>query len=235
MRVWLHEAVGNETGWNAWNLDLLGFATWAPTGREVLERVPAKADEHLKWLDRHGITRPKCPPGLKIVEQISGDEVLFEADRAPVTDGQIDRTIRLLRASRGELVRTLESLPGGALDWDPPYRAFASWATWRSIRAVCAHIANTETHYYLPSIGYPPRIPPAPADGDWRRFLPRHRQETTARLEDLRASSDRTRLRIEQEEQWSAAKVLRRLVRHELLHWKSICRIAGQYGAEMRT
>jgi hypothetical protein len=120
-----------------------------------------------------------------------------------------------------DLLATVSSLPPDVLDWDPPYRSFADWATWRTVRDVLAHIANTKTHYYLPSIGHEPRSAPARVDGNWKDFLWQHRQETIRFLEETRGAADRACASREGEE-WSLRKVLRRLVMHELLHWKSI-------------
>jgi len=233
MRVWLHECLGNEVGWNAWCLDLLGFATWAPSEREVLERVPGKLEEHFDFLAAHGFPPPRCSPEVHVVERVSGDEVLFSADRAAVSPEQVDLTVRLLAATRSDLLDTVGRLPEAALDWDPPYRSFASWATWRTVRQILAHLANTETHYYLAQIGLVPRTSPASADGDWQAFLAGHRSETLSRLQELRDDSDRRRVINRDGEEWSAAKVLRRLVRHEILHSKSIGRIGREYEAHV--
>ncbi len=51
VRVWLLEGLSDaEPGFQAWRLDHLGFATWAPTRRKVLAKVPAKFDGHRRWL-----------------------------------------------------------------------------------------------------------------------------------------------------------------------------------------
>jgi hypothetical protein len=226
--IWLHEAVGNESGWSAWCLDSLGFATWAPTESEVLARLPTKFDEHRSWLGRHGIDSTALDSSIRIAERLRGDEVMFSHDAEPCEIRELDLAIQLLSASRKDLLATVSSLPSDALDWDPPYRSFADWATWRTVRAILAHVANTETHYYLPSLGHQPCSAPAKADGDWAQFLPEHRQETIRFLEGVRASSDRARVSRNGEE-WSVRKVVRRLVRHELLHWKSIRRIGREY------
>jgi len=229
VRVWLHRSVGDETGWNAWCLDLLGFATWAPSEESVLRRVPKKVEEHLGWLESHGLPVPAFGPGPQVVERVSGDEVMFSIETEPVRVEMVDLTVKLLGASRKDLLQTVEHLPEIALDWDPPYSSFAPWATWRSIRQILAHIANTETHYYLAKIGWRPLSGQAPEDGDWREFLVGHRAETLDRLSELRDSSDLCRIRRCVDDEWSVSKVLRRLVRHEILHWKSILRIAGEF------
>jgi len=233
VRIWLHECLGNEVGWNAWCLDLLGFATWAPSEHDVLERVPGKLEEHFEFLAAHGFPPPRRSPGLQVVERVSGDEVLFSADKAAVSPEQVDLTMELLAASRSDLLDTVGKLPEAALDWDPPYRSFLSWATWRTVRQILAHLANTETHYYLAWIGFAPRSSPAPADGDWREFLGEHRAETLSCLQELRDSPDRRRIASGNGEEWSAAKVLRRLVRHEILHTRSIARIGREYAARV--
>ena len=152
MRIWLHEVIGNESGWNAWCLDLLGFATWSPTEVEVMSRLPTKATEYRAWLERHHLPAEETGLQMQVVERIQGNEVLFSPDTHPCQDSELNRTAELLAASRDDLIATVSCLPEGALDWDPPYRSFAEWASWRSVRAILAHIANTETHYYLPNV-----------------------------------------------------------------------------------
>ncbi len=64
---------------------------------------------------------------------------------------------------------------------------------------------------------------------DWHEQLRQSREETYRFLDELRASSDRVRLR-NGDETWTVRKVLRRLVWHERLHLKSIRRIVADYG-----
>ena len=70
----------------------------------------------------------------------------------------------------------------------------------------------------------------AEPSGDWRRFLAHSRAEAVAFLEALRSSPDRARtgrvdMGLGMYEDWSVRKALRRMVRHELVHRKSIRRI----------
>lgn len=89
----------------------------------------------------------------------------------------------------------VEGAPEGVLDWDPPYKRFAPWADWRTIRANLAHIANGETPYYTVNIGHEPADPPADPRRDWRVFLPRSRAEAVAFLDNLKAAPDLRRVR----------------------------------------
>lgn len=231
LRVWIHQGHDGDPGFEAWSLDHVGFATYGETDDEVLDRVPSKFEEYALWLELHGLDAPTGIGGIEVVERVSGNEVLFEQDRAPAATVEIERTVALLEASRADLIRTIDPLPDEVLDWDPPYRRFADWARWRSIRDNLWHIADAETHYYLTNIGVRPTMRrAAESDGDWRAYLPRGRSHAVAALHGLKVSRDRARV-AEGEEAWSVRKALRRMVRHELMHTKSIRRVVRAWEA----
>ena len=205
------------------------------TREDLLRRIPDRLDEYQRWLERHGMSMDPPGAGIEIVEHAKGDEILFTPDREAATAAEIDHTIRLLGMSRTDLLESLEGIRDDALDWDPPYREFAKWADWRTIRANLAHVAGSETHYYLRNVGYEsPCDPPVPCE-DWRGMLERTRTEAVRTLESLKSSEDRMRVsRFDPGlglgmEDWSLRKALRRMVRHELMHAKSIRRILAEY------
>jgi hypothetical protein len=235
VRVWLQQGHDGDPGVEALGPDLLGFATWARSEAEVVEKLPSKLREYSLWRSRHRMPIDIESFDVDIAGRFHGDEILLPSDLEPAKVEEIDLAIRLLSCSRADLVAELESAPEGAIDWDPPYDHFAPWATWRTIRANLAHIANGETQYYMRNIGHTPSGKPADADGDWRDFLPRSRREAVAFLERLKASRDLRRIRTVDrglgEESWSVRKALRRIVSHELLHSKSIRRIIREYRA----
>ena len=172
---------------------------------------------------------------VEVVTHEKGDEILFEPDREPAASEEIDLAIRLLAASRRVLLATLEGASDALLDWDPPYRRFASWADWRTIRATLAHVANGETHYYTRCIGFECSSKPATPHDDWQAFLPRSRAEAVAFPRSVASSPDRARVATPDlgfgAEPWSVRKALRRMVRHEILHGRSIRRIAAAWRA----
>lgn len=231
MRVWLHRWEGNASGWNAWSLDHLGFATWAASRAEVLDRVPSKIGEYSRWLSEQGtLTFDEDSQQLEIVEEISGDEPAFLEDLAPASEEEISRCAELLCFTRRGLLSTVGHLSDDALDWDPPYRHFDSWAWWKTVRQILAHVALCEIGYYLPSIGWQVGSDPEGLrDRAWPEQLERSRTETLSFLEELKSSPDKARIHAETDNTWSVRKVLRRLVWHERLHWKSIQRIVGEY------
>lgn len=232
MRVWLHEWTGGEWGWNAWSLDHLGFATWAPTRQEVLTRSPGKLSEYLDWLAWHGMRAVEADlHEITIVEEVSGNEVAFTHDLMPAEPEEIVHCLELLKFSRQDLIAAVKDLPDAVLDWDPPYRWFPEWARWRTIRQILGHLVSTEIGYYLPMVGYSGLSPSSLVGIPWSEQLRLSRAETEQFLVKLSAADDRARL-TESDEVWSVRKVLRRLVWHELLHWKSIKRIIRDYNAQ---
>jgi hypothetical protein len=235
LRVWLHEGHDGDPGIVALGLEFLGFSTWAESEAEVIAKLPAKFEEYSAWRSRHGAPVSLSDSRVEIVGHLVGNEILFPPDLETARAEDIELTIDLLAGSRADLTAQLREAPGAVLDWDPPYRRFAPWADWRTIRANLAHIANAETHYYTKSIGHQPSDPPVDSRGDWNVFLPRSRVQTVAFLENLKSARDLRRVRTVDHgvgaEAWSVRKALRRLVGHELVHSKSIARIIREYRA----
>ncbi len=234
LRVVLHTGHDGEPGVEAWAIDWLGLATWADTRPGVLARLPEKLGAHRALLARHGVEAGEPEGEIAIVEELEGNEILYSWDREPSSPDEIGYALRLIEATRTELTALVDAAPPDALDWDPAYRRFAHWADWRTVRAILAHIANSETHYYTRSIGFACPFGPATGDEDWRELLPRHRAAAVRFLESVAASGDLARPgTTARGEQWSVRKCLRRIVRHEIQHTRSIERILHAY-AERR-
>lgn len=235
MRIWLHELTGNERGWSAWSLEHLGFATWAPEREDVLQRAPGKLAEYGRWRAEHGL-EPEAMVGVgagrevAVVEEIRGNEVAFDHDLYAAESSEIDLCLALIACTRQDLLAEVEGVDDGILDLDPPYRDFADWARWRTVRQILERIALTEVGYYLPSIGYSGPDPDSLRRLAWREQLELSRAETVSFLGRLAEEGDALRLSIG-EEAWSVRKVLRRLVWHERLHLKSIRRILAELGS----
>ena len=238
LRIWLHEGHDGEPGVEAWAPDWLGFATWAESHAELRAKLSAKLGEYRLWRERHDVALARVDLEPEIVATEAGGELLFAPDREPATRAEVALAIRLLEASRADLLGVLDSSPPELLDWDPPYRRFAPWATWRTIRATLAHIADAETHYYLRNLGCEPEGAQVDTSGDWRAELERARAGANRALASIEASADRARVRTLElpfgREDWSVRKSLRRLVAHELQHTKSIARIARAFAASAR-
>jgi len=232
VRALLHQHEGAESGWSAWSLEYLGFSTWAPSREGVLQKTPGKLGEYLQWLAGHRpvIDQAYSSDVVIIIEEVRGDEPLFCDDLSAATPEEISYCIELLQYTRKDLLGTVQALPDGAIDWISPNRVFPHWVWWRTIRLILKHIALTELGNYLPWVTRPIITPEYLTDVGWCRQLHMSRRETVRCLEELKSSDDRTRL-VKGDEEWSLRKVLRRLVWHERVHWKSIKRIAREYAS----
>lgn len=242
MQVWLLSGTEAEPGFQAWSLNHPGLATWAPTKGGVLDRFPRKLDAHLRWMADHELpSEPVDVRRVEVVEQVSGHEPLFGHDREPATVEEIDLAIALLRASHHDLIELLDDMPGGFLNREPPYRQFAHWADWRTVSETLAHLANAESHYYLAMIGCEPQGAMVTSHENWRDYLPTVRRHTVEHLGQLRSAADRARVRTLLRrsrraadgavEEWSVRKALRRVIRHDLLHTRSIRRVRREWEA----
>ena len=239
IRVWIHKALDEdgEAGYYAWAFPYLGFATWAETEPRVLEKIPQKLLDYLQFRRRYELPPQdgSSPSGqvqveqVEVVERVTGNEILFSSDYQAATPQFVDETIALLDATRTELLEAISEVTDDVLDWDPPYRHFPSWAHWHTIRQILVHIANTETHYYLPCINIATDIAPASEHAPWQAYLARHREVAVEALHILKTSHDLARIRFYDDGAWSVRKALRRLVWHERLHTKSIRRIIKDY------
>ena len=142
-----------------------------------------------------------------VVERVVGDERAFSADRRPATPAQRDATLAILARARAETVALIAGTPDEVLDRDDPDRVLPAFASWRTLRQMAWHLADTESRYYLPSLGLParPRLPDL--------------------VDELAASADHVRrsvlaappdlVRTEAGETWTTTKLLRRLAWHE--------------------
>lgn len=195
-----------------------------------LEGVAGVVDHRLQcWFEGEYYQQARRLATLEVVEEIAGNEVAFQEDFLQASVDEISHCGELLGYLRRDLMTTVEPLPAEAMDWDPPYQHFASYAWWRTIRQIVKHVALTEVAYYLPSVGWQVRLDlQALQRADWQEQLRQSREETYRFLDELRASSDRVRLR-NGDETWTVRKVLRRLVWHERLHLKSIRRVVADY------
>jgi hypothetical protein len=81
------------------------------------------------------------------------------------------------------------------------------WASWRTLRQMAWHVADTESRYYLPRLGLAGR----PREADLLGELQRSAEHVRAAVSSVAP----TRLRRSGGEVWTTTKLLRRLAWHE--------------------
>lgn len=185
-------AMAYDDGCAAWTFDL---ERWGVCGQGVDER--SALDDLARQVGR----------SLTVRERIDGDEQAFTRDGHPAAAAERLLTHDILIHARAQTRKLVRESPDDVLDWDDPGRRLASYASWRTLRQMAWHLADTESRYYLPSLGLPDR----PRDDDLLEELERSGRHVTAQLATMPAD-----LRREDAGQvWTSVKLLRRLAWHE--------------------
>ena len=215
-----------KTHWMGHALEEVGCIWLAGSPEEAAAMAPQAIARYLQWLHRHG--EPGRSPhqaegiavSLKEVQEvprlgISGAAVgFFKPDEIPVTDSDIALAIRRLGYARLDLLETVSLLPPAALDWQPPGNK-------RSISQNLLHIRNAQFFYLhrLMTREELDTLLPQP----WPAGLFESLQWTLARVREILPELPQTRRAgvfpaAEPRENWTARKMLRRFVEHELEH-----------------
>jgi predicted RNase H-like HicB family nuclease/uncharacterized damage-inducible protein DinB len=199
------------------------------TGREeALRLLPEAIRGYHAWLSRHG--EPAPPADAPVEVEVAGESAgfgpfdpgdaaaLFPPDEEPLSREELERHIRLMGYSRGDLLALVRDLPAEALDWQPDPETF-------SLRRLLRHIGNAE-EWYVSRLVAPETLPPEWAqDGDLPipAFLEMERRTAVERLRQL-SEEERARVHYASqwtqhpEEPWTARKALRRFLEHEREH-----------------
>jgi uncharacterized damage-inducible protein DinB len=142
-----------------------------------------------------------------VVERIHGDEQAFGRDHQPATAGERAQTLAILSAARQQTLALISACPDAVLDWDDPQRVLPPWASWRTLRQMAWHVADTESRYYLPALGLPARA----REGDLLEELQRSAEHVRTAVSNVALA----RVRRSEGEVWTTTKLLRRLAWHE--------------------
>lgn len=142
---------------------------------------------------------------LSVVERIQGDEGAFDRDREPAAEAEVERTLEILTEARAELLQILQK--STEADLDRPIPQDAHFAGWSTIRERAWHIADTESRYYLPSLGLPSKLR--------AQTLVAELRESAEHVEETLRTMPRNLSRSNGGESWISTKLLRRLTWHE--------------------
>lgn len=182
---------GEAAAW-AFDLDLWGYCGPGPDEDSALRRLAVAIGQ---------------PVRLVVVERITGDEQAFERDHWTATADERARTEAIVAAARRETIDLIVNCPFDVLDFDDPERSLPIWARWRTLRQMAWHLADTESRYYLPSLGLPAR----PAKPELVAEL----VASGRHVLDVIATMPADLVRTAGGETWTATKLLRRLAWHE--------------------
>jgi predicted RNase H-like HicB family nuclease len=208
---------------DAWVADLPGCRAAAGSLPDALDLLPVVVGDHLAWLAAHGEAVDASQPfEYEVVEEIEPrGEYAFGFDREAMTRDEMETAVRHAGYAHADLMTQLNGLPDVVLDWVPPASAVKIdqiFPDVRSMRMMLEHLAVVEANYYIGSLSDEPgeRIEVA---------LPALHESSAKRLQAL---SDETLGRLytrtgpRGEMQWTARKVMRRIVSHKRFHTREI-------------
>lgn len=221
--------VGGDGWCTVWLAELPGFFLNEATEEAALAEIPDGAAAYLRWLQRHG-ERTEAAGAITyaIAERVThgadlayGEyHALFDRERVPPTDGEIEQALRWMGHMRRDLLALVDLLPPGAMEWrrTPDHRF--------SVGGYLEHVARAERWYLSRIWADEPPFEPGPTP---LQSLTGRRDRAAERLRAISAE-DRTRLSERDGELWTARKALGRFLYHERYHIRSIARIARERG-----
>jgi predicted RNase H-like HicB family nuclease/uncharacterized damage-inducible protein DinB len=205
---------------------LAGCVVRAPTREEALRLLPGAIGAYLAWLRSHGEPAPAEAPEIEIAGESAGGgpfdpgdaAALFPPDREILTAEELEKRLRLLTHSRADLLALVSGLSEGALD------QIAEPGT-LSLRQLLRHVGNAE-EWYVSRLVPPEGLPPEWEGDDALPIFEFLGMERRTAVACLRALSGEQRAGVffpaqwtsHPDEPWTARKVLRRFLEHELEH-----------------
>ncbi|MBI3912567.1 MAG: type II toxin-antitoxin system HicB family antitoxin [Chloroflexi bacterium] len=197
--------------------ELIGVAARGKTKEEALEKTREAIAAHLELMRKYKLPAPPASEPIEM-DVIESDAPTFPPDYAPLTEEDVENFLRREEISRDQLFDLLRAMPSAALNWRASPDAWA-------IRNVLAHIAQADMWYAsrLALGGLPELL--------WR--LDATRTLVVNALDELDDEA-RDRVTKHDDEDWTPAKVARRVLEHEREHLEQIRETLEQFQAAGR-
>ncbi len=231
--------VGLEPGYDygrtgAWVLDLPGCFVWAPSRAVALARAPSAVGAFASWLADHGeVVEVPATDRVEVVEEIAPSivegyerNVTFSPDRRAVSAEELDTTIRRLDHARADLLAAVARLRvwrQGSRDLPVrdaerhPARPVGEEMSERSADDLLRHVGGAEI-WLAGRLDPRARYAGPPREGSLDEWLDATHAWALDRLRALHAADPAMAGTDGKGEEWTLAKVLRRLVYHSLDH-----------------
>lgn len=205
--------------------ELPGCFSSAPTCEEALKNAPAAISTYLSWLKKNDITIVEdngTDIAVVVKERLAAIDgqkgPRFEADLPPPDDVEIDTALNVAAVARIDLLELYEGVP--ARDRERVLHA-GEW----SLTQHLAHVVETEAWYASRLMDAPPANPGPDLQSDVSMALFDNAMDVELILRGL-TPEQRGRVFLHDGEQWTAAKVLRRMVEHLREHYPWMREIA---------
>ena len=207
--------------------ELPGCFPSAPTREEALKAAPAAIASYLNWLKKNDLNIVEENDGkievvvkerLAALNDQSGPR--FETDLAPPGGVEIDTALNVAAAARVEVLELYEGVP-------QRYRSISlspgAWSLTRHLQ----HIVESEAWYISRLAEQPVAASGGTLPSDLSMALFDNAMDHELLLRGL-SQAERERIFLHEGEEWTAAKVLRRLTGHLREHYPRMVAIAGQ-------
>lgn len=212
--------------------ELPGYLSSASTTEGAMLAAPGVVEQYFRWLNENGIVLFENVDSLHIVltERLNGTHVhsgpLFEADRAAPDDQEIDNALNVAATVRALIIELVASVPAELRDRSP---GGGGWSLTRHLQ----HIMENETWYISRLLEQPVDEPPTSlVDADAISMkLFENAMDYELILRELTADQ-RSRVLVHAGEEWTAAKVLRRMAGHLREHAYRMEALAGQLSVQ---
>ena len=205
--------------------ELPGCFSSAPTLEEAVKNLPATISTYLNWLKKNDITIVEDDgSGVSVAMKerlaaIDGQKgPRFEADLPPPDDLEIDTALNVAAVARTELLELYEGVP--EQDRDRKLHT-GEW----SLTQHLAHVVETEAWYASRLTDTPSANPGPDLQSDVSMALFDNAMDVELLLRGL-TPEQRERVFLHDGEEWTAAKVLRRMVQHLKEHYPWMREIA---------
>ena len=205
--------------------ELPGCFSSASTFEEALKNLPAAISTYLDWLKKNDITIGEDDgSGISVVVKehlaaIDGQKgPRFEADLPPPDDLEVDNALNVAAVARTELLELYEGVPG-------PDRDRKLYSGEWSLTQHLAHVVETEAWYASRLMDAPPANPGPDLQSDVSMALFDNAMDVELLMRGL-TLEQRERVFLHNGEEWTAAKVLRRMVQHLREHYPWMREIA---------
>jgi predicted RNase H-like HicB family nuclease/uncharacterized damage-inducible protein DinB len=206
--------------------ELPGCFSTAPTTEEAIRQAPDAISEYLRWLKQNDILiHEEEVDVINVVVKErkrgnNGGPPRFEADLPAPTDREIDTALNVAATARAQIIELYEEVP-------PAKRSAAlkpdEWSLTQHLR----HILETEARFIACLSDQPPQAMRAVAEADLTMKLFENAMDYETFLREL-TPEQRARVYVHGEAEYTAAKVLRRVIEHLREHYPWMQEIARQ-------
>lgn len=210
--------------------ELPGCFASAPTTEAALQAAPEIIEKYFRWLKENGITlfdEEVKPISVVLTECLNSIDKeagpFFAADRAAPDDQEIDNSLNIAATARALIIELVANVPAQFHYQAPPA---GGWSLTQHLQ----HIMECETWYVSRLLERPTEEPPTTltdAD-DISMKIFENAMDYEIILREL-TPEQRSRVLTHEGEEWSAAKVLRRMAGHLREHYQWMEEIVEQF------